>query len=154
MSNSTVPIRGQTRIPLIERRQGKSSALQMCLESNTVSVQQPQSLSNLETDSAGKELAQKVNKRSPKDRMDPEFQELKGFVELGFVFSKDQLSPRLLNLLPGLKRLIHHENGTEILGFQESALESWELPTPSAAGMEMKENLKLWARYVASTLKC
>ena len=86
--------------------------------------------------------------------MDPELEELKGFIDLGFEFSKDKLTPRLLILLPGLKRLIDHENSTKVLGFQESRVQKWELPNPNAEGGDMKEYLKLWARSVASTLKC
>lgn len=83
-----------------------------------------------------------------------EFQEVKGFMERGSEFRKDQLTPRVLSLLPGLNRLMDHENSTKILGFQESPMGNWELPTPSTTTLEMKENLKLWARSVASTLQC
>jgi len=157
MSDPAVPIKGQPRVARTEiRRQGKSSALHiMCLESNTVSAQQRGFLPSLETVSAGMELAQKEKyKTEPEDRTDPDFQELKGFMELGFVFSKDKLNPRLLDLLPGLKRLIQNESNSMNTEFEESALENWKLPTPSATGVEMKESLKLWARSVASRLKC
>lgn len=83
-----------------------------------------------------------------------ELQELKGFMELGFDFSQEELSPRVLNLLPGLKRLMQHENSPKDTGFQELPYQIWELPTQSAAGVDMKEHLKLWARSVASLLKC
>jgi hypothetical protein len=76
-------------------------------------------------------------------------QELKGFIELGFDFIQDKLSPRVLDLLPGLKRLIQREKRPENTGFQELPLEIWELPTQSATRVDMKEHLKLWARSVA-----
>lgn len=154
MSDSAVPIKSQSHVPLIQRRQGKSTALHLCLNSDTVIFQQQESLPSFETVWAGEKLPQKESKRGHKGRMDPEFRELKGFMELGFVFSKEEVSPRLLNLLPGLKRVIDHENRSKILGFQELPLENWELPSTNATGVEMKENLKLWARCVASTLKC
>lgn len=84
--------------------------------------------------------------------MDPELEELKGFMDLSFEFSKDKLTLRLFILIPRLKRLIDHENSTKILCFQESHVQNWELPNPNAGG-DMKEYLKLWARSVASTLK-
>ena len=132
--------------PLIERRQRKFSAHHMCVD-----VPQPK----LETISGGKEMTQKEDKIGFKSRMDPELEELKGFMDLGFEFRKDQLTPRLLILLPGLNRLIDHENSTKILALQESHLQNWQLPNPNAPeGAAMKEYLKLWARSVASTLKC
>ncbi|GLJ25302.1 hypothetical protein SUGI_0484310 [Cryptomeria japonica] len=71
--------------------------------------------------------------------IDMEFQEIRGFIHLGFQFNKDQLSPTLLNVVPGLKHLI--------ITTQES------LPSPNGEkGEDMKERLKLWARSVASTL--
>ncbi|GLJ25300.1 hypothetical protein SUGI_0484280 [Cryptomeria japonica] len=72
--------------------------------------------------------------------IDVEFQEIRGFVHLGFQFNKEQLSPRLVNVVPGLKHLI--------ITTQES------LASPNGEkGQVMKEHLKLWARSVASTLK-
>jgi hypothetical protein len=101
------------------------------------------------------DLSQKKKRRNPQNRTDLEIQELKGFMELGFDFSQDMLSPRVLDLLPGLKRLLtDHDNSNKNMEFQEWALENWELPNPNAAGVDMKEHLKLWARSVASTLKC
>ncbi|GLJ25296.1 hypothetical protein SUGI_0484230 [Cryptomeria japonica] len=70
---------------------------------------------------------------------DVELQEIRGFIQLGFQFNKDQLSPRLVNVVPGLKNLIitTHEG----------------LPSPNEEkGEVMKERLKLWARSVASTV--
>ncbi|XP_062117176.1 uncharacterized protein LOC133831030 [Humulus lupulus] len=34
-----------------------------------------------------------------------ELEELKGFMDLGFIFKKEHVSPRMVNLLPGLQRL-------------------------------------------------
>jgi len=64
------------------------------------------------------------------------------------------LSPRLLDLLPGLKRLLIGRNFKKEIEFRESPLENWELPTLNATGVDLKEHLKLWARSVASSLKC
>jgi hypothetical protein len=115
---------------------------------------QPDALPKLETVSTSTESRQEEKKRGPKSRLDPELEEVKGFMELGFEFRKEELTPRLLNLLPGLKRLVEHENSTDILGFEESPLENWELPNPNSTDVDMKEHLRLWAGSVASTLKC
>jgi len=49
---------------------------------------------------------------------------------------------------------MQHENSPKDTGFQELPYQIWELPTQSATGVDMKEHLKLWARSVASLLKC
>lgn len=146
MSDSALRITGQRPASLFERRKGKSSAEHMCLH-----MPQPNSLAKLETVSSRKRLTQKGRKGGPKCRVDLELQELKGLMELGFEFRKNRLTPRLLSLLPGLKRLSDYP--TKNLGFQESPLENWELPNRNTADVDMKEHLKLWARSVASTLK-
>lgn len=163
MTDSAVSIRGQRPVPLIERRQGKSSAQNMCLdlltERKILGLHYLNALPNLETVTPEMELPQrqkkKKKKRRPKGTSDLEFQELKGFTELGFDFSQDKLSPRLLDLLPGLKRLlIDHDNINKKTEFQESPPGNWEPPSLNASGVDLKEYLKIWARSVASTLKC
>lgn len=34
-----------------------------------------------------------------------ELEEVKGFMDLGFIFKKENLSPRMMSLVPGLQRL-------------------------------------------------
>ncbi|GLJ25295.1 hypothetical protein SUGI_0484150 [Cryptomeria japonica] len=71
--------------------------------------------------------------------IDVEFQEIRRFVHLGFQFNKEELSPKLLTVVPGLKHLI--------ITTQE------RLPSPNGEkGEDMKQRLKLWARSVACTL--
>jgi len=53
-----------------------------------------------------------------------------------------------------LKRLLIGPNFNKKIEFRESPLENWELPTLNATGVDLKEHLKLWARSVASSLKC
>lgn len=163
MSDSTVSMRGQRPVTLIERRQGKSSAQRLCLdqltERNILGLRYPNALPNLETLSPEMELPlrrrqQQQKKKRPKGTSDLEIQELKGFMELGFDFSQDKLSPRLLDLLPGLKRLlIDHDNINKKTEFQESPPGNWELPSLNATGVDLKEHLKIWAHSVASALK-
>jgi len=160
MSDSTGSIRGQHLVPLLQRRQGKSSAPDMSLvpHSSTLGVYYPNTLPKLDTIPPKMELSQQrqkmKKKRGPITTSDLEFQELKGFMELGFDFSHDKLSPRLLDILPGLKRLLIDHNINKKIEFRESPLENWELPSLKATGVDMKEHLKLWARSVASSLKC
>jgi len=150
-------IKGQPRVPLIQRREGRPSAHPMCLyvpQPDTLRFLQQEPLPKSEAVSRGMDLSQK-KRRNPQNRMNLEIQEIKGFMELGFDFSQDRLSPRVLDLLPGLKcPVTDHGNSNKNMEFKEWALESCELPNPNAAGVDMKEHLKLWARSVASTLKC
>ncbi|KAJ7976983.1 Rna exonuclease 3 [Quillaja saponaria] len=39
-----------------------------------------------------------------------ELEEVKGFMDLGFIFKKEHLSPRMMSVLPGLQRLGVHKN--------------------------------------------
>lgn len=159
MSDSIGSIRGQHPVPHFQRRQDKSSAPDMSLvpQSSTLGIYYPNALPRFGTISPQTELPQKLQKkkkRGPRSTLDLEFQELKGFMDLGFDFSHEKLSPRLLDLLPGLKRLLIGHNVNKKIEFRESPLENWELPSLKATGVDIKEHLKLWARSVASSLKC
>lgn len=105
-------------------------------------------------------------KRSTKSLSDLEFDELKGFSELGFTFSKDDLTPRVVSILPGLQRLGKQEETTweptvsrpylsEAWSVcrQDAPLLKWHMPPPHEEGVDMKEHLKFWAHAVASTVK-
>ncbi|KNA22496.1 hypothetical protein SOVF_033700 [Spinacia oleracea] len=110
---------------------------------------------------------------------DLELEELKGFMDLGFQFEKDQLSPRTMSVVPGLQRLGEHvvttnrTNGCDdIEGQREEKKvgvlkpylsEAWMVKRPDSPLLrlkmarvsraeEMKECLKLWARTVASSV--
>lgn len=104
-------------------------------------------------------------KRSTKSLTDLEFDELKGFSELGFTFSKDDLTPRVVRILPGLQRLGKQETTWEptvsrpylseawSVYRQDAPLLKWHMPPPQEEGVDMKEHLKFWAHAVASTVK-
>eukprot|EP01018_Ginkgo_biloba_P015857 Gb_38224 [translate_table: standard] len=102
---------------------------------------------------------------------DMEVEEVKGFMELGFSFTQDELSPRVMTLLPGLRRLTctrqekintltNKPHVSEGSMFQMSTSPEfslppgWKIPAPNHKGLDMKERLKLWARYVAFSVKC
>ncbi|XP_073008944.1 uncharacterized protein [Typha latifolia] len=97
--------------------------------------------------------------------------ELKGFMDLGFVFDKDSLSKDIVKMIPGLQRVEEEERrGKEktwedekpvqrpylseawvIKRISSPVFSSWTLPkSPSDA--EMKKQLRLWATEVAATI--
>ncbi|EOY27946.1 hypothetical protein QUC31_012765 [Theobroma cacao] len=109
-----------------------------------------------------------------KSLSDLEFEELKGFMDLGFVFSEeDNKDSRLVEIIPGLQRLGKKEGeeeskeadkaevsrpylseAWEVSGRRrkENPLMNWRVP---ALGNEidMKDSLRLWAHTVASTVR-
>lgn len=109
----------------------------------------------------------KERKRATKSLTDLEFDEVKGFSELGFTFSEADLTPRVVQMLPGLQRL--GKQGTAFESYQKVSRpypsEDWLMPRPDPPvrklqmpalrmqGVNMKENLKFWAHAVASTVK-
>ncbi|KAF9590953.1 hypothetical protein IFM89_000498 [Coptis chinensis] len=42
-----------------------------------------------------------------------EYEEVKGFMDLGFTFKKEQLSSRMMSVIPGLQRLDEYKDGPE-----------------------------------------
>lgn len=115
----------------------------------------------------------KKNKNS-KSLSELEFEELKGFMDLGFEFSDKDKDSNLVTIIPGLKRL-GRENE---MGFDESGisrphlseawdvweekkkleerkknpLKSWKINSDFGNEMEIKDKLKFWAHAVASTV--
>ena len=105
-----------------------------------------------------------------------EFQELKGFMDLGFVFTEEDKDSRLVSLIPGLQSLgredagkgdEEQQNNDETLVSKPYLSEAWdfydqrEIRNPllnwriPARGNEidMKHNLKFWAHTVASIVR-
>ncbi|PQQ21541.1 uncharacterized protein Pyn_14898 [Prunus yedoensis var. nudiflora] len=122
-----------------------------------------------------KESPKKITRRRRKKKKgesrsltDLEFEELNGFMDLGFVFSEDKEDSNLASIIPGLQRL--GKDGQDKV-FDESTIprpylsEAWkvrdqrkrEKPLMNwrfpALGNEidMKDNLRWWAYTVAST---
>ncbi|XXG90254.1 hypothetical protein AAC387_Pa12g2066 [Persea americana] len=140
----------------------------------------------LDTNFSGKE-AEEVTRQEKADRMSKkalgrrkkkgsrslselEFEELKGFLDLGFTFSEAEKDSRLLEIVPGLHRLgkmaeeeeeepddetvVSRPYLSEAWSFdrkEEDPLMNWRI---SAVGNEMniKDQLKYWAHAVASTV--
>ncbi|XP_023520224.1 uncharacterized protein LOC111783529 [Cucurbita pepo subsp. pepo] len=99
-----------------------------------------------------------------------EFEEVKGFMDLGFVFSEGDKSSSLAWIVPGLNRLGKRDEEEEELGggisrpylseawaameeeeeLKKALVMKWRLP---ANEIDMKDNLKWWAHAVASTVR-
>ncbi|KAK0589353.1 hypothetical protein LWI29_013128 [Acer saccharum] len=116
-------------------------------------------------------------RKESKSLSDLEFEELKGFMDLGFVFSEEDKDSSLVSIIPGLQRLkkTGEENvndiDTESINKQmvsrpylseawdvleqrkaENPLVNWRVPALKNE-VNMKDHLKFWAHTVASTVR-
>ncbi|KAF9683691.1 hypothetical protein SADUNF_Sadunf04G0040000 [Salix dunnii] len=113
----------------------------------------------------------KGKKVTSKSLSELEYEELKGFMDLGFVFSEEDKDSKLASIIPGLHRLGKNDEEEAILDEpkvcrpylseawevlekkkKEEPLMNWRIP---ALGNEidMKDNLRWWAHTVASTVR-
>lgn len=100
-----------------------------------------------------------------------EFEELKGFMDLGFVFSDEDRDSRLVSIIPGLQRMGKNveEGGVDTTSVSrpylseawdcvgegervKNPLMDWRIPS-FGNEMELKDHLKFWAHTVASTVR-
>jgi hypothetical protein len=114
-------------------------------------------------------------RRESKSLSDLEFEELKGFMDLGFVFSEEDKDSSLVEIIPGLQRLGKKNEETEEkdYDFDESVVQrpylseawevyewrkkdkplmNWKVPALNNE-IDMKNSLRLWAHTVASTVR-
>lgn len=111
---------------------------------------------------------------------DLEQEELKGFMDLGFEFEEDQLSPRTMTVVPGLQRIGGNVVTTKNENYGASTLddkevesdektkpylsEAWLVKRPDSpllrlrmarvsTAEDMKKCLKLWARTVTTSMQ-
>lgn len=108
-----------------------------------------------------------------------ELEEVKGFMDLGFIFKEEHMSPRMMSLLPGLQRIGVDKNKQradhEPVGVEDQEdhqtgtvkpylSEAWLIKKPNSpllnlripkvsASADMKKHLKFWARTVASEIQ-
>lgn len=97
---------------------------------------------------------------SCKTLVDLELEEVKGFMDLGFLFRKENLTKNIINLLPGLQRYDEddEEKGMEIT--RPYLSEAWIITSPdsplriprASTAADMKKHLKFWALTVASAI--
>ncbi|KAH9314751.1 hypothetical protein KI387_023378 [Taxus chinensis] len=176
---------------LSNRRKEGSSSLNI-IENTTVQpsfIKEAQPIkihkvAKLETIASGKEykeptqgkLVPKIQQKAPwhterkrgtKSLTDLEFDEVKGFSELGFTFSEKDLTPRVVQIIPGLQRLgkqgatyVSNHNVSRpypsedwLMCKPDPPLRNLRMPAPSIQAVDMKEHLKFWAQAVASTVK-
>ncbi|KAK4440075.1 hypothetical protein Salat_0342400 [Sesamum alatum] len=129
-------------------------------------------ISELETTQEFKKLPRKgLNRKKKmlsKSLSELEFEELKGFMDLGFVFSEEDRDSGLVEIIPGLQRLGADDRRKEeeklrpylseawqVLNRRretESPLMKWRVPAVTNE-IDMKDNLKSWAHTVASAVR-
>lgn len=105
-----------------------------------------------------------------------ELDEVKGFMDLGFTFKKEYLSPRMMSVIPGLQRLGVTDDATETVGanyieaeeekrdiMRPYLSEAWLIKRPDSpllnikipkrcSSANMKKHLLFWAKTVASEI--
>ncbi|XP_022745220.1 uncharacterized protein LOC111295761 [Durio zibethinus] len=127
-------------------------------------------------------LAGKLQKStSCRSLKDLELEEVKGFMDLGFIFKKEHLNARMISVLPGVLRLgffktelnraadelpkdddIEQGEGKGVI--RPYLSEAWLIKRPDSpllnirvprvtAAADMKKHLKLWARTVVSVVQ-
>ncbi|CAL5214184.1 unnamed protein product [Lathyrus oleraceus] len=111
-------------------------------------------------------------KRESKSLSDLEFEELKGFMDLGFVFSEEDKDSNLVSIIPGLQRFGKKDEEQKEDVYEETVIqrpylsEAWEVherkkenpvmkwKVPAMKNeIDMKNSLRLWAHNVASTVR-
>ncbi|XP_075487441.1 uncharacterized protein LOC142526754 [Primulina tabacum] len=118
-----------------------------------------------------KRMRRMGRKGSGKSLSELEFEELKGFMDLGFVFSDKDKDSRLVSIIPGLQRLginsaeesdkssckvsvsrPYLSGAWEFAGDEKNPLMDWRIPA-FGNEMELKDHLRFWAHTVASTVR-
>ncbi|KAI4332514.1 hypothetical protein L6164_017417 [Bauhinia variegata] len=139
-----------------------------------ITENQPQTHSELLPE---KKIASRRRKKSgSKSLSDLEFEELKGFMDLGFIFSEEDKDSSLASIIPGLQRLgkkNEEEEDEHERDFDESAIQrpylseawevldrrkkedpllNWRIPALNNE-TDIKNSLRWWAHAVASTVR-
>ncbi|KFK37122.1 hypothetical protein AALP_AA4G215600 [Arabis alpina] len=144
------------------------------------SVERDRVLSEEEQRKKKKQSNVRTRTRRGKSMSDLECEEIKGFMDLGFVFSEeDHKDSDLVSILPGLQRLVKREDGVVKVTEEEEEDNrrpymsevwdrcerrkgkkqftpeiKWRVPAPVTTNeVDYKDHLKLWAHAVASTIR-
>ncbi|KAK4438861.1 hypothetical protein Salat_0220700 [Sesamum alatum] len=116
----------------------------------------------------------KIRRSGSRSLSELEFEELKGFMDLGFVFSDKDRDSRLVSIIPGLQRLgknVGEESGGEASTavarpylseawecledekrVKINPLSDWRIPA-FGNETELKDHIRFWAHTVASTVR-
>ncbi|KAJ7947150.1 DUF1685 family protein [Quillaja saponaria] len=156
-----------------------TSKLQTILSGKEVTEIESPKQRNLKIEVLPKKNTQSRRKKrsESKSLTDLEFEELKGFMDLGFVFSEEDKDSSLASIIPGLQRLGKKDGeeeeeeeeeidesaiprpylseAWEVLDRRkkkENPLMNWRIPALNNE-IDMKDSLKLWAHTVASTVR-
>lgn len=124
-------------------------------------LQEPACLADLGAQQS--RVRRRDRRRTTKSMTDLEIDELQGFMDLGFKFNMNNLSPQVVNMLPGLQRFGGQRVQTSIVSRpylseawltprSDSPVLNWRVPSEHGEAVTMKEQLKFWARAVASTM--
>lgn len=148
-------------------------------KSNRSQSSSPATLKRLKKRRYSKSLQQKS--KSCRSLMELELEEVKGFMDLGFRFNKECLSPRMMSVLPGLQRVKLHQVARDgddddetdqqddedyekrvmrpylseawLIKRPDSPLLNFRMPRVTAAADDMKKHLRFWAKTVASEIQ-
>lgn len=97
-----------------------------------------------------------------------EYKELKGFMDLGFVFPDEDKDSSLVSIIPGLQRLGRKDSNNSAVPRRPYLSEAWDVQDlnnkqpplmvnwriPAFGNeIELKHHLKFWAHTVASTVR-
>ncbi|GMJ10167.1 hypothetical protein like AT3G15115 [Hibiscus trionum] len=139
----------------------KAMNLQRSSTSRPPRNQQFQAIDNTKEASVTRGRHPNPKRMLQKSHSDLAFQELQGFKDLGFTFDNEDLSPDVVNILPGLQ-------GTKIDELKQERVrkpylsEAWFVQCPApplpACGTkntaeDMKAQIKFWARAVATNVR-
>ncbi|GLT79339.1 hypothetical protein SLA2020_508310 [Shorea laevis] len=154
----------------------KNRSWKTCSHSSSQSTQKrPKNFRYSGSRSAETTLSKSITFRRLRDL---EVEEVKGFMDLGFIFKKEHLNPRMMSVIPGLQRL--NKNNTEEQAKKDEddteqdqdersvtrpyLSEAWLIKRPNSpllnlklprvfAASDMKKHLRFWARAVASEIR-
>ncbi|KAL0354023.1 UNVERIFIED_CONTAM: hypothetical protein Sangu_0983600 [Sesamum angustifolium] len=122
--------------------------------------------------------SRKIRRSGSRSLSELEFEELKGFMDLGFVFSDEDRDSRLVSVIPGLQRLGKNVQEESVNGCGEASstavsrpylseaweclkdekrvknyrLIDWRIPA-FGNETELKDHLRFWAHTVSSTVR-
>lgn len=143
-------------------------------EQEQVQVQNEE-VETITTSKTERRIKNKIRRQgTSKSLSELEFEEVKGFMDLGFVFSQEDTDSSLVEIIPGLQRLKMEDSlvskdvsvrrpylseawedkklKKRIMEPKTSLMINWEVPRVRDEN-DMKDNLKLWAHNVASIVK-
>ncbi|KAF5728062.1 hypothetical protein HS088_TW21G00205 [Tripterygium wilfordii] len=102
-------------------------------------------------------------KKTRKSLIELEIEEVEGFKELGFNFDGEDLTPGVVNLVPGLKEKkkehLHQNNNVRRPYLSEAWFVQSPAPPPipncipKKSADDVKKQIKFWARAVASHVR-